>query len=78
MNFYCSKASFLASALHHCKSLAECCTSSFNLFYSFYPSLAAVSTHFDKYRASALGVVAAGSGIGAQSIIRLSSITETS
>ncbi|KAG0701895.1 MFS general substrate transporter [Suillus ampliporus] len=30
----------------------------------FYPSLAAVSTHFDKYRASALGVVAAGSGVG--------------
>lgn len=30
----------------------------------FYPSLAAVSTHFDKYRASALGVAAAGSGVG--------------
>lgn len=30
----------------------------------FYPSLAAVSTHFDKYRASALGIAAAGSGIG--------------
>ncbi|OJA10373.1 hypothetical protein AZE42_08715 [Rhizopogon vesiculosus] len=30
----------------------------------FYPSLAAVSTHFDKYRGSALGVAAAGSGIG--------------
>ncbi|KAG1899670.1 MFS general substrate transporter [Suillus fuscotomentosus] len=30
----------------------------------FYPSLAAVSTHFDEYRASALGVVAAGSGVG--------------
>ncbi|KAG1739447.1 MFS general substrate transporter [Suillus paluster] len=30
----------------------------------FYPSLAAVSTYFDKYRASALGVVAAGSGLG--------------
>lgn len=30
----------------------------------FYPSLAAVSTHFDKYRASALGIAAAGSGVG--------------
>jgi hypothetical protein len=68
MNSCCSKASSLASALHRCKSLAECCASSFN-FYSFYPSIAAVSTHFDKYRASALGVVAAGSGIGTQPMI---------
>ncbi|KAG2130784.1 MFS general substrate transporter [Suillus bovinus] len=30
----------------------------------FYPSLAAVSTHFYKYRASALGIAAAGSGVG--------------
>ena len=34
------------------------------LLYSFYPSLAAVSTHFDKYRGSALGIAAAGSGVG--------------
>jgi hypothetical protein len=32
--------------------------------YRFYPSLAACSTHFVKYRATALGMAAAGSGIG--------------
>lgn len=30
----------------------------------FYPSLASVSTHFTKYRATALGIVAAGSSVG--------------
>ncbi|EGO23354.1 hypothetical protein SERLADRAFT_469179, partial [Serpula lacrymans var. lacrymans S7.9] len=30
----------------------------------FYPSLAAVSTHFQRYRATALGVAAAGSSLG--------------
>jgi predicted MFS family arabinose efflux permease len=30
----------------------------------FYPSLASVSTHFQKYRASALGIAAAGSSLG--------------
>ncbi|KAI0775615.1 MFS general substrate transporter [Trametes elegans] len=30
----------------------------------FYPSIAAISTHFDKYRGTALGVAFAGSGVG--------------
>ncbi|KAI0671247.1 MFS general substrate transporter [Trametes maxima] len=30
----------------------------------FYPSLAAISTHFSKYRGTALGVAIAGSGVG--------------
>ncbi|CAL1713796.1 unnamed protein product [Somion occarium] len=30
----------------------------------FYPSLAAISTHFRKYRATALGIAMAGSGVG--------------
>ena len=30
----------------------------------FYPSMASVSTHFTKYRATALGLVAAGSSVG--------------
>ncbi|PIL34880.1 MFS general substrate transporter [Ganoderma sinense ZZ0214-1] len=30
----------------------------------FYPSLAAISTHFDKYRSTALGIAIAGSGVG--------------
>ncbi|KAF8148223.1 MFS general substrate transporter [Crassisporium funariophilum] len=30
----------------------------------FYPSLASISTHFSKYRATALGIAAAGSGVG--------------
>jgi len=30
----------------------------------FYPSLSAISTHFHKYRATALGIAMAGSGIG--------------
>ncbi|KAG6889893.1 hypothetical protein C0995_013869 [Termitomyces sp. Mi166 len=30
----------------------------------FYPSMASVATYFDKYRATALGIVAAGSSIG--------------
>ncbi|KAK7689981.1 hypothetical protein QCA50_006621 [Cerrena zonata] len=30
----------------------------------FYPSLAAISTHFSKYRATALGIAVAGSGVG--------------
>lgn len=33
--------------------------------FRFYPSLASVSTHFTKYRATALGIVAAGSSVGA-------------
>lgn len=36
----------------------DCCTT------SFYPSLASVSTHFEKYRGTAVGVASAGSGIG--------------
>ncbi|EIW52352.1 MFS general substrate transporter [Trametes versicolor FP-101664 SS1] len=30
----------------------------------FYPSLAAISTHFKKYRSTALGIAVAGSGVG--------------
>ncbi|KAI8992841.1 MFS general substrate transporter [Trametes punicea] len=30
----------------------------------FYPPLASISTHFDKYRATALGIAAMGSGLG--------------
>lgn len=30
----------------------------------FYPSLAAISTHFDKYKSTALGIAIAGSGVG--------------
>ncbi|KAF5314901.1 hypothetical protein D9619_007514 [Psilocybe cf. subviscida] len=30
----------------------------------FYPSLSSISTHFSKYRATALGIAAAGSGLG--------------
>jgi len=69
MNSYCSKDSSLALALHRCRLLLERCASTSNFTHSFYPSLAAVSTHFDKYRASALGVAAAGSGVGEQSTI---------
>lgn len=32
--------------------------------FRFYPSLASVSTHFSKYRATALGIAVAGSSIG--------------
>jgi len=30
----------------------------------FYPSMASVSTHFSGYRATALGIAAAGSSLG--------------
>lgn len=30
----------------------------------FYPSLAAISTHFQRYRATAVGVAMSGSGLG--------------
>jgi len=30
----------------------------------FYPSLASISTHFLKYRATAIGIAVAGSGLG--------------
>jgi hypothetical protein len=30
----------------------------------FYPSLSAISTHFCKYRSTALGIALAGSGVG--------------
>lgn len=33
----------------------------------FYPPLASISTHFNKYRATALGIAMAGSGLGEHS-----------
>jgi len=44
---------------------AHCSDNLPHLIYSFYPSLASVSTHFSKYRASALGIATAGSCFGA-------------
>lgn len=32
----------------------------------FYPSLASITTHFSNYRATALGIAAAGSSVGEQ------------
>lgn len=32
--------------------------------YSFYPSISSVATHFTEYRATAIGITAAGSGLG--------------
>ena len=34
------------------------------LIFRFYPSLSAVSTHFHKFRSTALGIAIAGSGVG--------------
>ena len=33
-------------------------------WFRFYPSLSAISTHFNKYRSTALGIAIAGSGVG--------------
>lgn len=38
--------------------------SSQNVIHRFYPPLASISTHFSKYRATALGIAMVGSGIG--------------
>ena len=35
------------------------------IIFRFYPSLSSISTHFSKYRATALGVAVAGTSVGA-------------
>lgn len=56
-----------------CPLWSECCCTvrcfyvdenSHLSLYSFYPSISSVATHFTKYRSTAIGIAAAGSGLG--------------
>ena len=38
------------------------------IFFRFYPPIASISTHFSRYRATAIGIAVAGSSVGLSSI----------